>query len=152
MVLAAFVGKLLSVPEIRIMDFAIRGGCLCKAITYTIYPPSKEELAHPKKGIMTKDGKMHANHCHCDTCRNSSGALFQTLAQVPTKRIAIVDSKKSLTTYRVSDDAEREQVERARLGVSELVQVLYCMHHLTLSPSAGGLHRLETLCRGAQHR
>lgn len=90
------------------MDITIRGGCLCKAITYTIYPPSKEELEHPKKGIITKDGKMHANHCHCDTYRNSSGALFQTLAQVPTKRIEIVDIKKSLTTYRVSDDAERE--------------------------------------------
>ena len=51
---------------------------------------------------------MHANHCHCDTCRLSSGALFQTLAQIPTKRIDIVDSKKSLTMYRVSEDAERE--------------------------------------------
>jgi hypothetical protein len=37
------------------MDVALRGGCLCKAITYTIYVPSKEEIENPTPGI--KRGK-----------------------------------------------------------------------------------------------
>src|SRR5579862_40739 len=90
------------------MNIAIRGGCLCKAIHYTILAPSKEELEKGETDEVTADGKMQGNHCHCDTCRNSSGALFQTLAQIPLRRIDIVDSKKSLTTYRVSPNAERE--------------------------------------------
>lgn len=90
------------------MNVAIRGGCLCKAIQYTILEPSKEELEKGESHEISADRKMAGNHCHCDTCRNSSGALFQTLAQIPLKRINILDSKKSLTTYRVSPDAERE--------------------------------------------
>jgi hypothetical protein len=87
---------------------AIRGGCLCKAITYTIFPPTKEELEKADPDTISSDGRIQGNHCHCDTCRTSSGALFQTLAQIPIQRIYIVHSRKSLTTYRVSPNAERE--------------------------------------------
>jgi hypothetical protein len=89
-------------------EVAIRGGCLCKAIRYTILPPTKEELENADPDTISADGRIQGNHCHCDTCRISSGALFQTLAQIPVRRIDIKDSKKSLTTYRVSPNAERE--------------------------------------------
>lgn len=89
-------------------EVAIRGGCLCKAITYTILPPTDEELEKTDPDTISSDGRIQGNHCHCDTCRNSSGALFQTLAQIPMQRINIVDSRKSLSTYRVFPNAERE--------------------------------------------
>jgi hypothetical protein len=90
------------------MDIAIHGGCLCQAVTYTVLAPTKEELQNPNPEYISPEGGMMGNHCHCDTCRNSSGALFQTLIQVPTRRITITDSEGSLTTYRVSHNAERE--------------------------------------------
>ena len=89
-------------------EIAIHGGCLCQAITYTILPPSEDDTRNGRSRIRFKRWPHGRNHCHCDTCRNISGALFQTLAQVPTKRINIVDGKGSLTTYRVSPNAERE--------------------------------------------
>jgi hypothetical protein len=88
-------------------EVAIRGGCLCEAVTYTILEPPKEELERAEP-VYTLNGKICGNHCHCDTCRNACGGLFQTLASVPLDRINIVDSKKSLTTYRVSDNADRQ--------------------------------------------
>jgi len=90
------------------MNIAIHGGCLCQAVTYTILPPTKEELQIRDPEYVSADGRMAGNHCHCDTCRNISGALFQTLIQVPTRRITITDSKGSLTTYRGSPNAQRE--------------------------------------------
>lgn len=89
-------------------EIAIHGGCLCQAVTYTILPPTKDDIETGDPEFVSKDGRISATHCHCDTCRNISGALFQTLAQVRTKRINIVNGKGSLTTYRVSPDAERE--------------------------------------------
>ena len=90
------------------MDVVIRGGCLCKAIHYTILAPSKEELENKNPDTISENGKMQGNHCHCDACRKSSGALFQTFAQIPFKRINIVDGKRSLTSFRVSPNAKRE--------------------------------------------
>jgi len=89
-------------------SIAIHGGCLCKAITYSILPPSKEELANPDPKLISGDGKMPGSHCHCDECRNAGGALFMTFANVPLRRIKVVDSQGSSTTFRVSDAAVRE--------------------------------------------
>jgi len=87
---------------------AIRGGCLCKAITYAILPPSKEELANPDPTLISGGGKITGSHCHCDECRNATGALFMTCAEIPIQRIKIVDSRGSLTSFRVSAAAVRE--------------------------------------------
>ena len=89
-------------------EIAIHGGCLCGAVTYTILPPSPKEIAKADPNTISPGGKIRGNHCHCDTCRQSCGGLFQTLAQIPIHRIDISDSKGSLTTYRVSPDAERQ--------------------------------------------
>jgi|SRR5579859_2087112 len=89
-------------------EIAIRGGCLCRAISYKILPPTKEELERADPDTISQHGRMQGNHCHCDSCRKSSGALFQTFAQIPLKRIEIEDRKKSLTTFHVSEDHARE--------------------------------------------
>ena len=75
-------------------------------MTYTILP-TKEDLETGNPEFVSKDGRISVTHCHSDTCRNISCALFQTLAQVRTKRMYIADSKDSLATYRVSPNTER---------------------------------------------
>jgi hypothetical protein len=80
-------------------ESAILGGCYCKAITYTILPPTQKEIEQGDPNLVGPGGQISANHCHCDTCRIICGGLFQTLAQVTNARMKITDSKGSLTHY-----------------------------------------------------
>ncbi len=64
----------------------IRGRCLCATVQFTLTPPT-----------------AFCAHCHCQSCRLSSGAAFVTWTGVPHDRFAITAGQDRLRWYRSSD-------------------------------------------------
>ena len=64
--------------------FPLHGGCHCGAVRYVLHEPA-----------------LSVQHCHCERCRKTSGAMFATGAVV--KRSAVtITGEDNLTTYRSS--------------------------------------------------
>jgi len=65
---------------------AIRGRCLCGSVEFSLTPPTN-----------------FCAHCHCESCRLSSGAAFVTWTSVPSDRFALTAGEEHLKWYRSSD-------------------------------------------------
>lgn len=72
------------------MPDPIRGRCLCGGVRYTI----TGEVAY-------------MSHCHCSTCRRSTGAAFSTGLVVPREQFTLTDGADRLRTYRHTDGKDR---------------------------------------------
>jgi len=68
------------------MSESFDGSCLCKSVKYTI----------------DSDVVATAN-CHCNTCKKSTGAAFQTIAVAREKSFKLNEGKENLKTYAISD-------------------------------------------------
>jgi hypothetical protein len=69
---------------------AIRGGCLCGAVTY--------ELGAELGGI---------SHCYCSMCRKQHGAAFATYGTALRSALVITDTSGALRSFRSSKFAKR---------------------------------------------
>ena len=70
------------------MPVSINGSCLRKSIQYTI----------------ESDVVATAN-CHCNTCKKSTGAAFQTVTVAREKSFKLNSGKENLKTFDISDKA-----------------------------------------------
>jgi hypothetical protein len=62
--------------------------------------------SHPAH--FTSSGKLRATNCHCNTCRQSVGALFGTWAHVPAELLTISDLAMNIGRYRSSEHVTRK--------------------------------------------
>jgi hypothetical protein len=62
--------------------------------------------SHPAH--FTSSGKLRATNCHCNTCRQSVGALFGTWAHVPAELLTISDLAMNTGTYWSSEHVTRK--------------------------------------------
>ena len=69
---------------------ALRGSCLCGAVSYEVSGPFDE---------------MH--HCHCSRCRKAHGAAFSTFARTPASRLHVRQGDAAIQRYRSSPQVER---------------------------------------------
>ena len=70
------------------MSESFDGSCLCKSVQYSI----------------ESDVVATAN-CHCNTCKKSTGAAFQTVTVALNKSFKITSGEDNLKTYEISDKA-----------------------------------------------
>jgi len=68
----------------------LSGGCHCGAVRYTL-------LASP----------LSVQHCHCETCRKTTGALYATAGVMRRDKVKIVGAE-NLTKYRTSPSFEQQ--------------------------------------------
>ena len=66
------------------------GGCHCGAVRYVLH-------ASP----------LSVQHCHCESCRKSTGALHATIGIVPRDEVSI-EGTESLTKYRTTPGFEQQ--------------------------------------------
>ena len=71
-------------------SFNLSGGCHCGAVRYTIF-------ASP----------LSVQHCHCETCRKTTGSLYATGAVMRRDKVDI-EGAKNLTRYRTSPSFEQQ--------------------------------------------
>ncbi|MEJ2137149.1 MAG: GFA family protein [Desulfofustis sp.] len=64
------------------------GSCLCKSIQYTI-----------ESDVVT------TANCHCNTCKKSTGAAFQTVTVAQKESFKIKSGAESIQTFAISDNA-----------------------------------------------
>lgn len=64
---------------------AIRGRCLCGAVTFTLTPPTE-----------------FCAHCHCQSCRLAHGAACTTWTSVPRDRFQVTGGDQHIRWYRSS--------------------------------------------------
>ncbi|MCP4899000.1 MAG: GFA family protein [bacterium] len=74
---------------------AIRGSCLCGAVTFKLHTPTK-----------------FFSHCHCETCRRAHGAAFVSWTGVPDDCFEWLTGAEQLTGYRSSEHATRSFCSR----------------------------------------
>jgi hypothetical protein len=99
--------QMATAPNANAPEVLIRGSCLCNWIKFTIRVPTEEEInSHPLN--FTSAGKLRATNCHCNTCRQSVGALFGTWVHVPAELVTISDLAMNMGTYRSSEGATRK--------------------------------------------
>lgn len=70
------------------MKKSYNGSCLCKSVQYRI----------------ESDAVATAN-CHCNICKKSTGAAFQTVTVALNKSFKIESGKEDIKTYAISDNA-----------------------------------------------
>ena len=68
----------------------LSGGCHCGAVRYTLH-------ASP----------LSIQHCHCETCRKTSGALYTTGGVMRRDKVEIIGAE-NLTRYRASPSFEQQ--------------------------------------------
>ena len=68
--------------------FHLSGGCHCGAVRYTISAPP-----------------LSVQHCHCETCRKTSGTLYRT-GGVMRREEVVIEGAENLTGYRTSPSFE----------------------------------------------
>jgi hypothetical protein len=68
----------------------LSGGCHCGAVTYSL-----------------RASPLSVQHCHCESCRKSTGALHATLGVMQRDKVEI-EGAENLTKYRTSPDFEQQ--------------------------------------------
>ena len=66
------------------------GSCLCKAVRFSVTPPSK-----------------WCAHCHCSMCRKQHGAGYVTWVGVTAEQLKLDDKQGKLRWFESSEDARR---------------------------------------------
>jgi len=85
----------------------IKGRCHCSAIQFDLLSPSTDVDPPPKSSWHT-NGKWHAVHCLCTSCRKATGVPLQSWAFVPTTHLRFdSQSLSALRRYTSSPDIER---------------------------------------------
>lgn len=77
------------------MSESFEGSCLCKSVEYTI----------------EADVVATAN-CHCNTCKKSTGAAFQTVTVALNKSFNITTGEENIKTFAISDKALKHFCEK----------------------------------------
>jgi hypothetical protein len=70
--------------------FKLSGGCHCGAVRYTLHAPP-----------------LSVQHCHCETCRKTSGCLYATGGVMRRDKVKI-EGMENLTRYRTSSSMEQQ--------------------------------------------
>lgn len=70
------------------MSELFKGSCLCNSVQYTI----------------ESDVATTAN-CHCNTCKKSTGAAFQTVTVAKNKNFKIKSGEGNIKTFEISNNA-----------------------------------------------
>lgn len=98
----------------------IHGGCLCKAIRYKIFvPPIEERSFHaslqPPHSASDAAGTLvrqpYCFTCNCNTCRESSGALFYAAISTPIKMVQVALVACHITAESVGSNQEWHPAE-----------------------------------------
>ena len=71
-------------------EIKLSGGCHCGAVRYTLHAPP-----------------LSVQHCHCESCRKSIGALHATLGVMRRDKVEI-EGAENLTKYRTSPGFEQQ--------------------------------------------
>ena len=71
-------------------EIKLTGGCHCGAVRYTLH-----------------SSPLSVQHCHCESCRKSIGALHATLAIMRRDKVEI-EGAENLTKYRTSPGFEQQ--------------------------------------------
>lgn len=68
----------------------LNGACLCKTLQYSI------------------EGEIVTTaNCHCNTCKKSTGAAFQTVAVIRKKCLRFIKDADELQSYEISEKASK---------------------------------------------
>lgn len=70
--------------------FNLSGGCHCGSVRYTLHEPP-----------------LSVQHCHCETCRKSTGSLYATAGVMRIDKVEI-EGAENLTKYRTSPSFEQQ--------------------------------------------
>lgn len=67
-----------------------KGNCLCRAITFSVTPPSR-----------------WVAHCHCTMCQQAGGSAFITWVGIDRQHFQLHDPQNQLNWYQSSAEAQR---------------------------------------------
>ena len=71
-------------------EIRLSGGCHCGAVSYSL-----------------RESPMSVQHCHCESCRKSTGALHATVGVMQRDKVEI-EGVENLTKYRTSPGFEQQ--------------------------------------------
>jgi hypothetical protein len=71
-------------------EAAVRGACLCGAVTFDVRPPT-----------------VFCAHCHCSMCRRAHGAGYVTWFGIAKERFRLLGGERELGHYRSSEHGVR---------------------------------------------
>ena len=71
-------------------SFNLSGGCHCGSVRYRLLEPP-----------------LSVQHCHCESCRKTSGCFFQTAGIMKRDKV-IIEGNENLSKYRSSESFEKQ--------------------------------------------